>query len=266
MLCTAQTDTAGTEGDSSGYLSRTVRVGAHLHTGGFFAPAHQLGVILIRLALLGRGRLIDQSLDNGRRSCLDLAAINITGSTVNGDVITFLKGIAADLHRAFFVIDNEIADTADADFAHLTGNESRVRADTSASRKDTLGGDHAAQILRGCLHTNEEDFFAAGAGFFRAFSVEIDTTASGTGTRGQTFGCRFDTFQRFAVENRGEDLIQLFCRHQFDGFLPADQFFFGHFHGDADSGQTGAFAVTGLEHKDFAVFNGELKVLNVMEM
>ena len=39
-----------------------------------------------------------------------------------------------------------------------------------------------------------------------------------------------------------------------------------HFDGETDGGQAGAFAVAGLEHEQFAVFNGELKILHIAEM
>ena len=73
-------------------------------------------------------------------------------------------------------------------------------------------------------------------------------------------------FDGRAVKDGGEHLVQLLGGHALDGFLPSDQFFLLHFDGETDGGQAGAFAVAGLEHEEFAVFDGELEILHVAEM
>src|SRR2546422_2673510 len=45
------------------------------------------------------------------------------------------------------VIDLQCAGAADADFAHLTGHQRRVRTDAAARREDAFRRDHAAQVL-----------------------------------------------------------------------------------------------------------------------
>ena len=70
-----------------------------------------------------------------------------------------------------------------------------------------------------------------------------------------------------AVENRREHLIELIRRHcAFDGRFPVDQLLLHHVAGEVDRGDTGSFAVAGLQHENLAVLDGELEVLHILEM
>ena len=69
-----------------------------------------------------------------------------------------------------------------------------------------------------------------------------------------------------AIKHRREHLVQLLGRNAVHGFLPRNQFFLLHLDGETDGGQTGAFAVAGLEHENLAFLDGELEVLHVTEM
>ena len=58
------------------------------------------------------------------------------------------------------VIDLQRAGAANADFAHLAGDERGVRADAASRGQDAFGGDHAAQIFGRGFDADEQDFFA----------------------------------------------------------------------------------------------------------
>ena len=77
---------------------------------------------------------------------------------------------------------------ADADLAHLAGNERGVRGDAAAGGEDALGGDHAAKIFRRGLDADEQHSFALGGGGGGAVGIEIDAAGRGAGTGGKAVG------------------------------------------------------------------------------
>ena len=74
---------------------------------------------------------------------------------------------------------------ADADLAHLAGDERRVRGDAAARGQDALGGDHAAKVLGGRLDADEEGLLAPLLGVHGAVGVEEDLAGGGAGAGGQ---------------------------------------------------------------------------------
>ena len=73
-------------------------------------------------------------------------------------------------------------------------------------------------------------------------------------------------FSALAIEDRGEQLVELVGRVAQDGGFPVDELFLDHVHGELEGGEGGALAVAGLEHEDLAVLDGELEVLHVLEV
>ena len=59
-----------------------------------------------------------------------------------------LEGLAVDGDRLLRVIDLQRRGAADADLAHLPGDERRVRRDAASRGENAFGRDHAAQIFR----------------------------------------------------------------------------------------------------------------------
>ena len=60
-----------------------------------------------------------------------------------------------------------------------------------------------------------------------------------------------------------QQLLQLRRLNAQDGFLLGQQPFFHHVHGDFDRRLAGALAVAGLQHVEFFILDGELKILHV---
>ncbi len=56
------------------------------------------------------------------------------------------------------------------------------------------------------------------------------------------------------------------CRVAQDGGFPVNEALFDHVHGELEGGHGSAFAVACLEHEELAVLDGELEVLNVLEV
>jgi len=152
------------------------------------------------------------------------------------------------------VIDVEDGGAANADFAHLTGDEGGVRGHTAAGGDDALGGDHAAEILRGGLDAGEQDFFTLVGGLDAAIGVEIDLAAGRAGAGGQARGDGHGLANIGGVEHGSEELFELVRRVAEDGGLPVDELLLDHVDGELERGHGGAFAIARLEHVDLLVW------------
>ena len=266
VLGAAQTDSDGAEGDSVGRLLGRVGIGANPEARGLGAPAHELLEAFVNFALRGAQRFLDEHLDDFRRGGLDLTVVDLAGCSIDGEVISLVVGVIADFERFVVVVDVQGTGAAHANLAHLTGHQGGVRTDAAARGEDAFGRDHAAQVFRRSLDAHEENFFAFVRGFDATFGVEVDFAGGRAGTGGEPFGNDLGRFDRVAVEDGREDLVELLGRHAVHGGFPVDEFFLHHVAGDLHRGEAGAFAVAGLQHEEFAVLDGELEVLHVFEV
>src|SRR5271168_362973 len=236
VLGAAESDAVRAEGNCVGGLFGGVGVGADAHAGGFGAPVHELLEILVGLALPWRQRFFDEHLDDFRGGGGNLAGIDFARGAVDGECVAFLIGVAVDGHGFGGVVDLQCGGAANADLAHLAGNEGRVRADTAFRGENAFGGDHAAEIFGRGFVADEEDFLALLGGLHGAIRVEVHAAGGGAGTGGQTFGDYLGGGHGFAIEDGRQDLIELIGWDAADGGLPVDQFFFFHFDGETDGG------------------------------
>ena len=96
---------------------------------------------------------------------------NGAGGAVDREEVAFAVGLAGDGDGLLVVIHLQGGGAADADLAHLAGDEGGVRGHPAAGGEDALGGDHAAEILGGGLDADEQDFLALLGGDDRGFRV-----------------------------------------------------------------------------------------------
>ncbi len=266
MLGADEADADGAEGDRLAGLLGGVGVGAHGELGRLTAPLHELHVVLKLLGLLGDFVVADEAGDDLGRSGLDLARVNEAGGAVDGEEVAFLEDLAVDGGGLRIVVDDDAGGAADADLAHLAGNEGGVRGDTTASGEDTLGGNHAAEIFRGGLDANEENLLALFSGEDGAVGVEVDLAGGGAGAGGKAGGDDLGLLHFGEIEDRGEQLFELVGRVAENGGFPVDELLLDHVGGELEAGGGGAFAVTRLEHEQLAFLDGELDVLHILEV
>ena len=98
VLGAAQADAGCAEGHGVGGLLRCVGVGAHLHPRSFAAPIHELAEHQVRRAFLSSQRFLDQHLDDFRRRRRELAGIDFTCRTVDGDGIALPENLTVHTH------------------------------------------------------------------------------------------------------------------------------------------------------------------------
>ena len=212
MLGAGQADADGAERDGVGGLLRRVGVGADAHARRVGAPLHQLLEVLELLGLLRRLVAVDQAGDDLRRRGLHLAGVDLADGAVDRHPVAFLEGLAVDLHRARLVVDFDRRRAADADLAHLPGDERRVRRHAAARGEDAFRRDHAAQILGRRLDADEQDLLALLGGRHGAIGVEVDL-AGGRARAGRQAGGDHLRLGHFGqVEHRREQLLELIGR------------------------------------------------------
>ena len=266
VLSATETDARSAKRNGVGCLLRSIRVGANLQLGHLGTPIHQLLEHLIDRGVLRVERFFDKNLYDFRSGGRELARIDTAQSAVNRKPIAFFIDHALNGHGLGGVINLQRARAADADFAHLTGNEGRVRTDAAFGGQDAFSRDHAAEIFRRGFVAHEQDFFALLSSDDSSVGIEIDLAGSSARTRRETRGNDFGRFLSLDVEDRSQELIKLIGRIAFDGCLPVDEFLIDHVDGELQRGESGALAVARLEHEDFAFLNGELKILHVFEV
>ena len=266
MFGAAEADALGAEGKGCCGLVGGVGIGAHSQSGGLGAPVHDALEVAVGLALLRLHGLADEYLDDFGGGGGQFTGVDEAGGAVQREVVAFLVGLAGDFDGAVVVVDGHFAHAADADLAHLAGNEGGVAGETTAGGEDALCRNHAAQVFRAGFQTHQQHLFSAVRGFHAAGGVQVDAAGGGAGAGVESLGNRLHLAHGGIVEDGGEHLVHLVGGNAAHGGLPVDEAFLFHVAGDAEGGDAGALAVAGLEHVDLAVLDGELEVLHVAEV
>ena len=95
---------------------------------------------------------------------------------------------------------------------------------------------------------------------------EADLTGCSAGTCGQAGGKCLSLLFRSGIEDSDEERGDGISRNLEQGSLLINQTLLVSLHGDAHGSEASALTITGLEHVEFTVFDGELEVLHVLEM
>ena len=145
---TAKSDTARPKSNCIGRLLGRVGIGPDPHAGGLAAPGHELREVLVDSALRRAEGLLDEHLDDFRGRGLDLTIVDFAGRAIDREVIPLVVGLVADFQGFVVVVDVQGSGAADADLAHLTGDQRGMRTYSAPRGQDAFRRDHAAQVLR----------------------------------------------------------------------------------------------------------------------
>ena len=127
--------------------------------------------------------------------------------------------------------------------------------------ENPLRGVHAADVLRGGLHANEDHSLAPVLPLL-SICCEEDNLAGGGAGRG--VNPRHESLRLLlGIELRVEDLVELLGRHEHQGLLFRDEPLVVQINGNLDGRLRAALAVAGLEHVQLAPLDRELHVLHV---
>ena len=194
---------------------------------------------------------------------VDRAVDNDALSTVDGDDVTLVQyAIAAlDAHDLLGSIDMEALDTADAGRTHAAGDNCGMARLATVARQDTLGGNHALQVVRVGLPTDQDDLVTLVHACDGIVAREHDLAHGSTGTGVKAAGQCLVLLG--GVELRVQELVELRWVNAAHGFLAGDEALLNHLDGDTQGGGGGALAHASLEHPELALLDGELDIAHV---
>ncbi len=249
MLGAAEADALGAELASDLGILRGVGVGADLELAVLVDPLHELTEVAGQFGLHRRY----------------LAEDDFTGGTIKGDdVALFDNNAALGGELLLAIVDDDVAATGDAAFAHAASDDRRVGGHAAASGENPLGGMHAVDVLGAGLDPHENDLETDLGGFLGFVGGEDHLAAGGAGGSGQALGD--DRLGRFGIEGGMQQLVELGGLDPQHPFLVVDQPVLDHVDGNLYRRVGGAFAVTGLQHVELALFDGELDILHILVM
>ena len=247
VLGTAQTDTFGAQLTSLLSVGGGVGIGADFQTTILVSPAHYAA----------------QFASDGGVHSGDDAVVDVTGGTIDGDIVAFVEFLATQGELLVFFIHGDFRAAGYAAGAHTTSHNGSVRGHTTTNGQNALRSFHTGDVFRRGFQTNQNYLFASSVPFFSIFCSEDDLTASSTRRSAQALAHGGSSLQSSSVELRVQQGVQV------SGVDHQNSFFFGahafvhQIAGDLQRSLSSSLTVTGLEHEQFAVFHGELHVLHV---
>ena len=158
-----------------------------------------------------------------------------------------------------------VAAARDAAGAHAAGDDSSVAGHTAANGQDTLGDLHADDVLGAGLETDQDDLLPGIVLdlLLGVLSREDDAAAGRSRRSGQALTNCLGSLQGSGIELRVQQGVELLGLNAQDSGLFIDNALVHQVAGDLQSSLGGTFAVTGLQHEELAILDGELHVLHI---
>ena len=147
MLGTAQADALSAKLNSVQRVCRGICVGAHTQGPELVSPLHDT------LKVAAYGCFL----------CSDVALVNLSGRTIQGNVIPLMECISAKFKYLSLFINFNLAAAGYTAGSHAARNYCCMAGHTAAYSQDTLCRVHTFNILRGCLQADQDDPLASAA-------------------------------------------------------------------------------------------------------
>ena len=248
MLGAAKADALRAEGSRLLRVCGGIRVGADSHCLIFVGKLHDPSEVA--------GRSI-------RRHGRDAFAVDVAGGAVEGNDVALFIYFAVHGELLVLFVHLDVAAAGNTAGAHAARNDSRVRGHTAAHGQNALRIVHTFDVFGGSFQTDEDDLFALLALFDGVFRGEHDLAAGSAGGCGQSLRDGRGFFERGGVELRVQERVERFRIDLHESFLLGDHAFVDEVARNFDSRGSRALAVTGLEHVEVLVLDGELHILHV---
>ena len=247
MLCTAQTDTLGAQLTSLLSVCGCVGVCTNLKSSVLIGPLHNSAELA----------------SDGSVNCGDDTVVDVTCRAVDGDIVAFLEGLACKCELLISLVHSDIGAAGYTAGTHTAGYNGSVRGHTAANCQDTLSSLHTLDVLGRGLKTNENYLFACAALSLSVLSGEDYLTASSTGRSTQALAHGGSGLESLSVELRMEKCIEVSGVDHQNGLFLCSHTLVNEVASDLKSSLSCTLAVTGLEHIELAVLNGELHILHI---
>ena len=220
-----------------------------------------------RLVLVGElhdaPEVTGRSIRSHRR---DAFAVDVARRTVEGDDVALFVHFAFEGELLVLLIHLDVAAAGDAAGAHAARDDRRVRGHAAAHGQDALRIVHAFDVFGRGLETDEDDLFALLALLDRIFRGEHNLTRGSARGCGQRARDGLRLFEGGGVELRVQQRVERLRVDLHERFLLGDHAFVDEVARDLDRRGSRTLAVTGLEHVEVLVLDGELHILHVAVM
>ena len=177
--------------------------------------------------------------------------------------------MAVDREDLCVVIDHDfvvVAAAGNAAGAHAASDDGSVAGHAAAHGQDALRNLHADDVFGAGLKTDEHNLLPVGVLdlLFGVFGAEDDAAASRTRGSGQALANGLGGLEGGGIKLRVQQGVELLGLHaQHSGAL-IDHAFVHEVAGNLKRGLGGTLAVTGLQHEELAILDGELHVLHIL--
>ena len=250
MLGTAKTDTLSAKLASLLCVSGSVSVGSYLKLSVLVSPSHDSAELAC-----------DSSVNGG-----DDTVVDVTGRAVDGDEVALGEGLACKRELLVILVHLDVAAAGYAAGTHTTSNDRCVRGHTATNGEDTLSSLHTGDVLGRGLKTNENNLLAALSPSNCVVSGEYDLTASSAGRCTETATHRSSSLESLSVELGVKESVKVSGVDHKNGLLLALHALVNEVASDLKSSLSGSLTVSGLEHIELLVLNGELHILHIAIM
>ena len=198
-----------------------------------------------------------------RHNQVDSAQNNDAGGAVERNHVALVNHDIGAGKRGFLLlgVDLELLNAADARSAHATGNNGSMAGLAAMAGENTLGGDHASEVVGSGLPANEHALLAFFGGLHSVGGREHGTAHSSARRSVQATGEHIVV--GVLVELRVQQLVELSGVDAAHSLFLGDEAFFFHLNGDVQRGGGGTLAHAGLQHPQLALLDCELDVAHV---
>ena len=248
VLGTAQADALCTEVAGLLGVTRGVSVGVNLQLTELVRPAHEAAEVA----------------GNGSRSGGDGLTVDVAGGAVDGNVVALVVLFATQGEQLVFIVYGDLAATGHAAGTHAAGHNSSVRGHAAADGEDALSDLHTLDVLGRGLQTNQNDLLAALMPLLGVFGGEYHLAAGSAGGSSQALADNFGLLHGLGIELGMQQGIQLLGLYAENSLFLVDHALVHQVNSDLQSSGSGTLAVTGLQHVELAILNGELHVLHIL--
>ena len=248
MLGTAQADTFSTQFTSLSGIFGSISVGADLQGSELVSPSHYTA---------------ESTCDGSVYRC-DLAGIDVTGGTVDGDIVSLVELLTCQCELLILLVHGNIAAAGYTAGSHAAGNHCSVRGHAAAHGQDTLSGLHAGNILGRSLQTNQNHLLASCVPSLGILSGKYHLAAGSAGRCTQTLAQRSGSLQGCGVKLGMQQRIQVAGVDHGHRLCLCLVALIYQVTGNLQSSLGSSLTVTALQHVQLLVLNGELHILHIM--
>ncbi len=229
-------------------IARGVRIGEHLQLALLIRPAHEAAEVA----------------GDGSGGGGDRLAVDVAGGAVDGDVVALVEGLSAQGEYFLLLVDINFAAAGHAAGAHAARDNRRVGGHAAANGQDALRDRHTLDILGGGFTANQDDLLALLGPLFGILSGEDDLAAGSARGSGEALADDLGGLHLGGVKLGMQQGVELLGLDAQNGGLLVDHALIHQVDRDFQRGGRGALTISGLQHEQLAVLDGELHILHIL--